>query len=216
MQRIARRSPFTGSVAPLRLCYLESNAPAPLATARGVEGWIRANMAERSTSPKPRTFRERLRGLRWFGSFNPNASTFERDALTVLDALSKGDDLLVRSLAKLIEDRRERLDKADDLGVREHWFTELAEWDGREPTALDMADRFVNAMAAFLSRYEGQGEFYVDTQERAEAVRLAFERTRASRFYERNPGRSLLSAGLKAMGISREEIDDMLDVFAKR
>lgn len=139
----------------------------------------------------------------------------ESDVGRILWALARGDELLARRLAEVVEKHDVQITKADDQGVRVFWFDALAQWDGVEPSANDVATSFVHDMAYYLKRY-GDAAPYVNTNESVEAVRQAFERAMATRFYERNPGRTLLSYGLRAMGIPGGDVDDMLSGLDKR
>jgi hypothetical protein len=178
-------------------------------------------VAEPST--KRQSLSDKLRSLRWWCADHEPESAWETDAVAVLEALRGGDEVLTRRLADLVREQATRQESVDDLGVRDHWFEELGNWDGVSPTPEDMADRFVYAMASFLKRYrEGERRFgqpawtAVSTPERVKAVRLAFETTFASRFYERNRGRSLLSAGLRGLGVPADEVEGALDFIRKR
>lgn len=146
---------------------------------------------------------------------------YEADVFAVVSAMSDGDELLTRRLADLVREHRTKHAKGDDIGVRNYWFEVLSSWEGSTPLD-ELSKRFAYAMALNLRVWPADAipdRIMWATWEAVQKAWLELLGGGGAEYqhsrYNNDRGLSMLSAGLRAMGIPGGKVDDLLSKFYK-
>jgi len=147
------------------------------------------------------------------------------DALTL--ALSEGDAGTLAKMAELARKAERVRDEAFGTKHRGELITDFQQWDGSNPTAEAMAGRFVDRaqnLALSLGARGKPDESYLPEEvirRVATALDLTFSELRNARDQKRakrweNRGKSLVAAGLRALGTDWKAASNALDQRPRR